>query len=124
MGTATLVFMVAQAIIAFQLDPTGRWPWISFGLTMNFTVLAYTQLTRHFPITYSGRAITALNVLAFGGVFLAQSAMGEIIDLWALKPEGGYQDIAYMAAFGTFIAIQVIAFLWFLIPDRTAKPTA
>jgi MFS family permease len=121
MGTATLIFMVSQGIIAFLLDPTALWPWIVFGMTMNFTVLAYTQLTRHFPMTYSGRAITALNVLAFGGVFLAQSAMGEIIDLWAPKSDGGYQDAAYMASFGTLIAVQAAAFLWFLIPGKSAK---
>ena len=85
MGTATLIFMGSQAVIAFLVDPTGLWPWVIFGLSMNFTVLAYTQLTRHFPITYSGRAITALNVLAFGGVFFAQYAMGAIIDLWELN---------------------------------------
>jgi len=51
MGTATLIFMGSQAVIALLFDPTGLWPWIIFGLSMNFTVLAYTQLTRHFPIT-------------------------------------------------------------------------
>ena len=122
MGAATLIFMGSQAAIALLVDPTGLWPWIIFGLTMNFTVLAYTQLTRHFPITYAGRAITALNVLAFGGVFFAQYAMGAIIDLWELKPDGGYQDMAYTAAFGTFLLLQVVAFVWFLIPGKPKPP--
>ena len=122
MGSATLIFMAAQGAIVFQIAPTGLWPWVIFGLTMNFTVLAYTQLTRYFPPHYSGRAITALNLLAFGGVFFAQSAIGWIIDLWPPNADGGYRNIGYTAAFGTVLAIQVVAFLWFLVPGKTAPP--
>ena len=122
MGSATLIFMMAQTAIVFQVAPTGLWPWVIFGLTMNFTVLSYTQLTRFFPAHYSGRAITALNLLAFGGVFVAQYAIGAIIDLWPLKADGGYQNIGYTAAFGTVLAIQVAAYIWFLIPGKTAPP--
>lgn len=121
LGWGTVVFLCVQAAIVLRLDPDAMWPWIVFGLSMYFTILTFTQLTRHFPAAYSGRAITGLNLLIFGNVFITQYATGAIIDLWPLNADGGYQPIAYSAAFGFFLIIQIIAFAWFLIPAGGAQ---
>ncbi len=118
MGGGLLVFMTAQAAIVLELDPAGLWPWLLFGLTGNITALAYAQLSRHFPLAYSGRANTALNVLVFLGAFAAQYAMGGIIDLWPETARGGYPEPAYQAAFGTFLGLEVLAFAWFALGGR------
>ena len=120
-GWGALVFLGAQAAIVFEIDPVGLWPWIVFGLTMNIVVIAYPLLCRHFPLEFAGRVNTGLNVLAFGGVYVAQYGMGAIIDLFPTGEGGGYLPISYRAAFGTFLALQVIAFLWFLVPGRTQR---
>jgi predicted MFS family arabinose efflux permease len=119
-GWGMIIFLGAQAAITFELDPTGIWPWILFGLTMNTVVLAYPLLSRHFPLEYAGRVNTGLNVLAFSGVYVAQYGIGAIIDLWPPAADGSYLSEAYRAAFGTFLGLQVLAFLWFLIPNRRA----
>ena len=116
LGWGTAVFLGVQAVIVLRLDPAAIWPWIVFGLSMNFTTLAFTRLTRHFPAAYSGRAITGLNLLVFSAVFITQYAIGAIIDLWPVNADGGYQTIAYSAAFGVFLIVQIMAFTWFLIP--------
>lgn len=118
MGGGVLLFMAAQAAIISEVDPTGVWPWVLFGLTGNLTVLAYPQLSRHFPVEYAARANTGLNVLVFGGAFFAQYAMGAIIDLFPAAPGGGYADAAYRTAFGSFLALQAAAFLWFIAAGR------
>ncbi len=122
MGGGILLFMLAQALIVLQVDPTGVWPWVLFGLTSNANALAYPLLSRHFPLEYAGRVITGLNVLVFGGAFAAQYAMGAIIDLWPPAADGGYLDDAYRTAFGAALALEVAAFIWFLIPGRFARP--
>src|SRR3546814_8483453 len=95
MSGGVLLFMAAQAAVIFEVDPTGLWPWVLFGLTGNITVLAYPQLSRHFPVEYAARANTALTFLVFGSAFVAQYAMGAIIDLFPPVPGGGYADVAY-----------------------------
>ncbi|NKB59955.1 MAG: MFS transporter [Alphaproteobacteria bacterium] len=117
-GWGMVVFLGSQAAITFELDPTGVWPWILFGLTMNIVVLAYPLLSRHFPLEYAGRVNTGLNVLAFSGVYIAQYGIGAIIDLWPPAADGSYLPEAYRAAFGTFLALQAVAFLWFLVPAK------
>lgn len=121
LGWGTVVFLAVQAVIVLRLDPAALWPWIVFGLSMYFTALTFTQLTRHFPASHSGRALTGINLLIFGCVFITQYATGAIIDLWSPNAEGGYRAIAYSAAFGVFLIVQIIAFAWFLIPATGAR---
>jgi sugar phosphate permease len=121
MGGGIAVFLVAQVAIVLELDPTGVWPWVLFGLTANTMTLAYPQLCRQFPLDYAGRVNTGLNVLVFAGAFIAQSAMGAIIDLWPPAPGGGFLPVAYQAAFGATLAIEGAAFAWFLVAGR--RPT-
>jgi hypothetical protein len=97
------------------------WPWLLFGLMGNITALSYTALSRHFPLSLSGRANTALNLLVFAGAFAVQFAMGGIVDLWPEGPDGGYPTAAYSAAFGTFLAVCAAAWLWFLLGARWAR---
>jgi len=122
LGWGTVVFLAAQAVLVLRLDPAALWPWIVFGLSMYFTALTFTHLTRHFPPAYSGRALTGINLLIFGCVFLTQYATGAIIDLWPPNDDGGYRVIAYSAAFGIFLIVQIIAFAWFLIPATGPEP--
>ena len=72
----------------------------------------------HFPIEYAGRANTAINFISFVGAFVAQYAVGGIIDLFPSGPGGTYIPAAYRAAFGTLLALQIVGFLWFLYAFR------
>jgi len=70
MGGGIILFMISQAAIILEVDRTGVWPWILFGLSANTTTLAYPVLSRHFPLDHAGRANTALNLPVFVGVFV------------------------------------------------------
>jgi hypothetical protein len=118
MSAGIVLSMLAQTVIVWQLDPTGLWPWVLFGLTSNVMILAYPQLCRHFPLEYAGRVNTGLNVLVFLGAFVMQYAMGAIIDLWPPTVDAGYVPASYRAAFGSALALQAAAFLWFLVAGR------
>jgi sugar phosphate permease len=118
MTVGTAILIAAQAAMVFEVDPTGLWIWIMFGVTNNITVLSYPLLSRHFPLRYAGRANAALNLLVFAAAFAAQYAIGGIIALWPAGADGGYAPGAYPVAFGLFLALQIAAFLWLLLPGR------
>ena len=71
-----LLFMISQLLIIFELAPTSIYPWLAFGLLANSAMVVYAHLTRFFPNELSGRVITAVNVMTFGGVFLIQYLIG------------------------------------------------
>lgn len=118
MTVGTAILIAAQAAMVFEVDPTGLWIWILFGVTNNITVLSYPMLSRHFPLRYAGRANGGLNLLVFAAAFATQYAIGGIIALWPAGAGGGYAPDAYPIAFGVFLALQVAAFLWLLLPGR------
>ena len=123
MGGGIILFMISQTAIVLEVDRTGVWPWILFGLSANAMTLAYPVLSRHFPLDHAGRANTALNLLVFAGASAVQYAIGEIIDLWPTAAAGGFAAGAYPAAFGAVLALQVVAFIWFAIAGRGLGPT-
>ncbi|MGE5148461.1 MAG: MFS transporter [Candidatus Eiseniibacteriota bacterium] len=123
MTVGATLFIVSQAAMVFEVDPTGLWIWLLFGVTNNVTVLSYPLLSRHFPLRYAGRANGALNLLVFAGAFIAQYAIGGIIGLWPAGAKGGYAPEAYPVAFGIFLALQIAAFLWLLVPGRRVTDT-
>ncbi len=47
--------------------------------------------------------------------FLAQYAIGAIIELYPASPGGGYAVQSYTTAFGAFLVIQVAALVWFVL---------
>lgn len=114
-GLAAL--LCVNAVIAFQLFPQSSLPWILFGLIGNAAAFAFPILSGYFPPEYSGRSNTALNVFVFGCAFLAQFAIGWILDFW--QPVAGhYPPEGYRAAFGLLLGLQVLALLWSLVPVR------
>ncbi len=114
MGVGLTLFSLTLASIVLGLAPMAPWPWILFGLLGNISALVYAHLSRHFPLSYAGRANTALNLLAFLGAFAAQYAIGLIIDRWPAV-DGHYPQAAYAAAFGTVLAVQIVALAWFFL---------
>jgi MFS family permease len=121
LGAGVAMLLCVFALLTFAVQAGALWPWLLFGLMGNITALSYTVLSRHFPLSLSGRANTALNLLVFAGAFAVQSAMGGIVDLWPEAADGGYPLAAYSAAFGSFLAVCALAWLWFLASARWAR---
>ncbi len=118
MGGGLLVFILSQLYLIFPFDPLAQWPWAIFALSANMMLLAFPILSGHFPLELAGRVNTALNVLVFAGAFAAQYGIGAIIHLFAADAGNHYPLAAYQAAIGTFLVLQALSFLWFLIPAK------
>ena len=119
--TASMVlFMISQLVIIFELAPTSIFPWLAFGLLANSAMVVYAHLTRFFPNELSGRVITAVNVMTFGGVFLIQYLIGEIINFFPTGENGAYSSEGFFWGFGLALLAQSLSFIWFIVP-RAAK---
>jgi predicted MFS family arabinose efflux permease len=97
----TLVFALGVAAVAVPA-------WCLFAFVGPVSTLSYTILTGRYERTLTGRANTALNLLAFLGAFAMQWGIGAIVSLWAPEADGRYPLAAYSAAFGVCFAIQLI----------------
>lgn len=124
MKLGLLIYFAVQAIIVWQWLPDALWPWMVFGFLSNICVLAYPQLSSHFPLHYSGTANAGLNVLVMLGAFAAQYGIGAIIDLWPLAADGGYLPEAHRGSLGAMLALQVVCYLWLFVPQRRKTAAA
>ena len=99
--------------------------WCLFGYFGTSGILFYAHLTQVFPSALAGRVITGLNVFAFGGAFLAQWGMGEVIELSPSAVAGSYLQSGYQMAFGTIFVLQIVALLLvFALKDRPRQFTS
>ena len=96
----TLVFALGVTALAVPA-------WCLFAFVGPISTLSYTILTRRYERTLTGRANTALNLLAFLGAFAMQWGIGVIVSLWAPGEDGRYPVVAYSTAFWICGAIQL-----------------
>lgn len=121
----TALFLAAQALIVFRVDPSAAWPWIAFGVFANSVIFCYPLLAGRLPVAYSGRANTSANFISFSGAFLGQYLIGWVMDLFPRQPNGGNAGTAYDWAFGVILALEILGLLWFFYAyGRTKAPAA
>jgi MFS family permease len=109
-----LVFLLAQALIVFDIAILRRPAWLAFGMSGQVAILAYPWLSSYFGAKRSGRANTAMNLVIFGSAFAIQYIAGWIIDFYPRTPSGGYPPASYQTAFGFFLVIELLALAWFV----------
>jgi MFS family permease len=109
-----LAFMALQAVILVWPPDRGQWLlWMLFGVLGSSGVIAYAELSQRFPAELAGRVNTGLNLAVFAGAFAAQWGIGLIVGCFAALPDGRLPVHAYRAAFGTMLALQLLALAWF-----------
>ncbi|HLT02432.1 MAG TPA: hypothetical protein VK001_09640, partial [Geminicoccaceae bacterium] len=113
-----LLFLVSELAIVLQWTSLNLPVWVIFGMTGQVAVLAYPWFSSYFGAALSGRANTAINLVLFLAAFGAQYAIGAIIDLFPTTAEGGYHPRGYQVGFGVFLAVQVVALIWYLFGHR------
>jgi hypothetical protein len=96
----------------------GDWLWPLLGACFSLSNIAYSLVALAFPSSLSGRANTALNLLAFAGAFGLQWGFGALTD--ALQGSGWAAESAFRAAFATLLAGQAAAFVWLIGSGRRA----
>ena len=115
MGGALFVFIIPLTIITFGIMPKAIWPWVVLSITSLAATLAYAGLSQHFPTSYAARASTAINLICFLMAFIAQYAIGFIMQAVEPGKQSGYSIKAYQAGFGLFLGILIICYIIFII---------
>lgn len=122
-GVGTGLYLVSQLPL---LLPSGDYRWLvlfGVGLLANINVLCFPIMARRFPAALMGRANTALNLVVFAGAFIAQYAVGAIIDLFPAETPGAYPLVAYQVSFGVTILFQILSWAWYMVPVRDPRPS-
>ena len=86
---------------------------VLLGLSAAFTAPIFAHARALFPDSHIGRAITAINLFTWGGVFMVQVATGAIVDAFPADALGRSPLAAYQAMFAALAAALVIAILFY-----------
>jgi MFS family permease len=120
-GPGSLLGLVAAAFIATQFALILRLPlpsylqWAVVAAVGAASVLSFAILAEYFPKQLAGRANGALNLFHIAAAFVVQYATGVVLQYWT--PQAGhYPEIAYQTAFALNLALQVVAWIWFMFP--------
>ena len=89
--------------------------WAGLSFTAAAGSVGYSIIAQTFPVALTGRVSTAMNATMLAMVFLLQSAIGAVLDLWPRTGSGGWDPHGYSAAFGMTLALQCAATLWMLL---------
>ena len=81
-----------------------------------FVSLAQPAVGMAFPAALAGRALSAYNLVVFGGIFVVQWGIGLAIDLF--KGLGWPAVLAFQAAFGIFGMCAFFSYIYFLWAKR------
>jgi MFS family permease len=117
------LFIAMQIALILHLPIPSAVIWCVIAGTGAATVISYSILADYFPKEIAGQANSALNTLHIGGAFVIQAGIGMIVGHWAVHA-GHYPAIAYKVAIGVNPLIQMLAFLWFVMPTRAAAKNA
>ncbi len=109
--------LVELAIILNIARPTLLWPLV--GLSFSLSTLAYSQLTIAFPVSISGRVNSTLNLVMFSGAFSLQWGIGAAVEAFAASSMS--RADAFRTTFALLLAVQALAFAWFLVPVKRVQ---
>jgi hypothetical protein len=107
--------MLTQPVILLLPPHLTFGAWIAFAFLAGSGTLGFPALTASYPPALTGRVNTALNFVVFIAAFLAQWAVGVVVEL--LVPSIG-TEAAYATAIAALIVIQVATLAWFITDLR------
>jgi predicted MFS family arabinose efflux permease len=100
--------------LAVALGPSaGAAMWAAWCVSCTFVSLSQPAVAQVFPQQLAGRALSAFNLVIFGGVFCVQWGIGLAID--AFVSRGWAPADAVRAAFALFGLCATAAYAWFLL---------
>ncbi|HSV48112.1 MAG TPA: MFS transporter [Ramlibacter sp.] len=103
---------VAMAAIVVAGPAAGAWHWALFCVSSTFVSLSQPAVGMAFPPALAGRALSAYNLVIFGGVFLVQWGIGLMIDAFGTAGLGPIE--AFRAALVVFLLTSMASYGWFL----------
>ena len=99
-----------------QMGDNTAWALSLFCISSTFVSLAQPAVGMAFPPHLAGRALSAYNLVVFGGVFVVQWGIGLGIDLF--KSFGWPPVLAFQAAFSVFGLCAVASYVYFQLANR------
>jgi MFS family permease len=109
------VFIATQFALILRVPIPSYLLWAVVAAIGAATVLSFAILAEYFPKQLAGRANGALNLFHITAAFAVQYAIGVVLQHWT--PQAGhYPEIAYQTAFALNLALQVVAWIWFVFP--------
>jgi predicted MFS family arabinose efflux permease len=111
-------------LVALSLTggPSSWWLWVVYAFAAGFNNLALTHVSLTYPVSLSGRVLSAFNFLTFAGAFAFQWGMGVVID--AFQAGGMTTPQAFRATLWCVVATQVacwLAVVFWPQPKRIAQ---
>ena len=118
-GCSFLVFALSQVLVVLHAPVPPFLPWFLFGFAGQAGNLGYATLAAHFGSGAAGRAQSTANLLLFATAWALQWGIGTVLDRFRLPGETATVDPAgYHWAFGSVLALQILAVLWYLGSKR------
>jgi predicted MFS family arabinose efflux permease len=110
-------------LVALSLTggPSSWWLWVVYAFAAGFNNLGLTHVSLTYPVSLSGRVLSAFNFLTFAGAFAYQWGMGVVID--AFQAIGMTTADAFRATLWCVVATQVLCWLAVVFWPRTRKET-
>ena len=116
LGLVAAVFIATQFALILRLPLPSYLQWAVVAAVGAATVLSFAILAEYFPKQLAGRANGALNLFHIAAAFVVQYTTGVVLQHWT--PQAGhYPEIAYQTAFALNLALQVVAWIWFMFPQ-------
>ncbi len=115
LGLVAALFIATQFALVLRLPLPSYLQWAVVAAVGAATVLSFAILAEYFPQELAGRANGALNLFHITAAFAVQYATGVVLHHWTPQ-DGHYPEIAYQTAFALNLALQVVAWIWFMFP--------
>lgn len=104
--------LLMLGLIVMRGQAAGAWHWAAWCVLSSCVTLSQPAVGQAFPPAWTGRALSAFNLVIFGGVFCLQWGIGLAID--ALAALGWRRDASFRGAIGLFALCCMLAQAWFL----------
>ncbi|MEP6791083.1 MAG: MFS transporter [Ramlibacter sp.] len=106
-----LSFIVLATIIVAG-SSAGALAWALFCVSSSFVSLAQPAVGMVFPAALAGRALSAYNLVIFGGVFTVQWGIGLMVD--GFGAAGLDVTGSFRAAIAVFLLCSIASYAWFI----------
>ena len=122
-STYCLLALLALVVIMLEWQLPSLFAWLVFGFFGGAGFLFYPLLCGYFKEELAGRVVTSANVLTFGGAFVAQWAIGAVINQWPVIENGNFHPAGYQAGFALFGGMTLISLIWVILAPGTKRST-
>ena len=113
--------LVMLAVILFLGPAAGAGAWTAYAVLCTVITLAQPATAIGLPARLAGRALSAMNLVIFVGIFVMQWNLGLLID--AFGRAGLDTVMAFRAALASFMVGAIVSYIYFLRAPPHNRPS-